>query len=169
MRNMRLTALLGVSALLGLSGAQCPLYQQYSNQLHEPFSPGKHNLSYARPIPACRTFYSQEVEDEIQRMKSVIADPDLFRLFENTWPSTLDTTIAWRGWSNATVKETQLGIVEEEPQELSFVITGKSQTRNMLPDVVQSWSSQGFTYVDQIQVTSTQCGCGTVQINFRRM
>lgn len=122
---MRLTVVVGFSAVIGLSGAQCPLYQQYSNQLHEPFSTGKHNLSYARPIPACRTFYSQEVEDEIQRMKSVIADPDLFRMFENTWPSTLDTTIAWRGWSNATTEETLLGDVVEEPRELTFVITGK--------------------------------------------
>ena len=124
---MRLTIFVGFSAVIGLSGAQCPLYQQYSNQLHEPFSTGKYNLSSARPIPACRTFYSQEVEDEIQRMKSVIADPDLFRMFENTWPSTLDTTIAWRGWSNTTTEETLLGDVAEEPQELTFVITGKCQ------------------------------------------
>ncbi|KAJ4992289.1 COG4 transporter [Stagonosporopsis vannaccii] len=103
---------------------RCPLYQHYSSQRHEPLSTGVHNLSYARPIPSCRTFISQEVEDEIERMRGVIADPDLFRLFENTWPSTLDTTIAWRGWSNTTVKETEAGPVEEEPQELSFVITG---------------------------------------------
>ncbi|KAJ4347783.1 hypothetical protein N0V95_005130 [Ascochyta clinopodiicola] len=121
---MRLQLSFTLLALLGLSGAQCPLYQQYSAQTHEPFSTGVHNLSYARPIPSCRTFISQELEDEITRMKTVIADPDLFRLFENTWPSTLDTTIAWRGWSNATVEETQLGTVEEDPQELTFVITG---------------------------------------------
>lgn len=121
---MRLTFFLAISALLGLSGAQCPLYQQYSYQKHEPFSTGVHNLSSARPIPPCRTFVSPEVESEIERMKTVIADPDLFRLFENTWPSTLDTTIAWRGWSNATTKETDLGTEEEKPQELSFVITG---------------------------------------------
>ena len=121
---MRLASFLGFLALLGLSGAQCPLYQKYSYQKHEPFSTGSHNLSYARPIPSCRTFVSQEVEDKIRHMKTVIKDPDLFRLFENTWPSTLDTTIAWRGWSNTTVEETELGNVEEEPQELSFVVTG---------------------------------------------
>lgn len=121
---MRLTSFFGVSALVGLSGAQCPLYQQYSYQKHEPFSTGIHNLSFARPISSCRTFVSQEVESEIERMRTVIADPDLFRLFENTWPSTLDTTIAWRGWSNATTKETELGKMEEGPQELTFVITG---------------------------------------------
>src|SRR5690242_7889796 len=121
---MRFATVLGFVALLRLSGAQCPLYQHYSSQRHEPFSTGVHNLSYARPIPSCRTFIAQEVEDEIERMRGVITDPDLFRLFENTWPSTLDTTIAWRGWSNTTVKETEMGPVEEEPQELSFVITG---------------------------------------------
>ncbi|KAJ4308076.1 hypothetical protein N0V94_009505 [Neodidymelliopsis sp. IMI 364377] len=121
---MRLSHLLGFTALISLSGAQCPLYQQYSYQKHEPYSVGIHNLSYARPIPSCRTFVSQEVEDTINRMKTVIADPDLFRLFENTWPSTLDTTVAWRGWSNTTLEETELGALEEEPQELSFVITG---------------------------------------------
>lgn len=119
---MRLASLLGVSALVRLSRAQCPLYQQYSNQVHEPFSTGIHNLSYARPVPSCRTYVSPEVESEIERMRTVITDPDLFRLFENTWPSTLDTTIAWRG--NATIKETEPGTGEEEPPELTFVITG---------------------------------------------
>lgn len=121
---MRLTTLLTASTLAGLGLTQCPLYQHYAAQKHEPFSTGIHNLSYARPIPACRTFVSPEVEAEIERMRTVIKDPDLFRLFENTWPSTLDTTIAWHGWSNATTKETENGTVEEEPQELTFVITG---------------------------------------------
>jgi hypothetical protein len=71
---MRLTTCLGVSALIGLSGAQCPLYQQYSYQKHEPFSTGIHNLSFARPIPPCRTFVSPEVESEIERMRTVITD-----------------------------------------------------------------------------------------------
>jgi meiotically up-regulated gene 157 (Mug157) protein len=128
---MRLPHVLSAAALASLSAAQCPLYQQYSSQKHEPFSPGVHNLSFARPIPACRTFVSPEVEAEIERLRSVVVDPDLFRLFENTWPSTLDTTIAWRGWTNATTPATEIGIStaedskeEEEAQELTFVITG---------------------------------------------
>src|SRR5436309_1386110 len=98
--------------LPSLTSAQCPLYQNYAEQRHEPFSAGQWNLSYARPIVPCRTFNSKEVEDTIDRLRGVIKDPDLFRvrmqtiisisvltfskIFENTWPSTLDTTIAWR-------------------------------------------------------------------------
>lgn len=112
---MHLSTLLTWTSLLPLSLSQCPLYTTYASQRHAPFSSGRHNLSYARPIPSCRTFASQDVEATLSRLQHVIADPDLFRLFENSWPSTLDTTIAWRGWSNAS-----LGPQEE----LTFVITG---------------------------------------------
>lgn len=46
-------------------------------------------------------------------MQSVIKDPDLYRLFENSWPNTLDTTIKWRGHAAANLNE-----------ELCFLITG---------------------------------------------
>jgi meiotically up-regulated gene 157 (Mug157) protein len=106
--------------------AQCPIYTGYSAQRHEPFSTGQHELAYMRPIRPCRTFYSQELEDTIERLRDVIVDPDLFRLFENSWPSTLDTTIAWRGWSNTTSSESedQVEDEEKEKEELTFVITG---------------------------------------------
>jgi meiotically up-regulated gene 157 (Mug157) protein len=107
--------------LVPLSLAQCPLYTGYSAQHHGPISTGRHALSYQRPISPCRTFFSQEVEDTIVRLKDVIADPDLFRLFENSWPSTLDTTIAWHGFANATSIE---GDDDGEKEELTFVITG---------------------------------------------
>jgi len=110
--------------LLPLSLAQCPIYTSYSAQLHEPFSNGMHQLSSMRPIRPCRTFYSQELEDTIERLKGVIVDPDLFRLFENTWPSTLDTTVSWRGWSNSTTELEGGSRVKGEEEELTFVITG---------------------------------------------
>ncbi|KAH7081368.1 Six-hairpin glycosidase-like protein [Paraphoma chrysanthemicola] len=97
---------------------------QYSAQRHEPFSTGKYELSSMRPIPPCRTFYSHEVEETIERLKDVIVDPDLFRLFQNTWPSTLDTTIAWRGWSNASAILQDGPVRPTQEEELTFVITG---------------------------------------------
>ncbi len=70
-----------VSLLLpSLSSAQCPLYQNYAAQYHEPFTQGTWNLSYARPIIPCRTFRSEEVESTIERLRGVVKDPDLFRV-----------------------------------------------------------------------------------------
>lgn len=122
---MRLPNLLLLcSTFVPLSLAQCPVYTQYSAQQHQPLSVGKHKLSSARPIRPCRTFHSQELEDEIERMRGVIADPDLFRLFQNTWPSTLDTTISWRGLSNTTTEHHDGRITKDDAEELTFVITG---------------------------------------------
>ncbi|CAN9463334.1 unnamed protein product [Alternaria alternata] len=48
------------------------------------------------------------------------------RIFENSWPSTLDTTIEWRGWSNTTsnLDELEGPLMSMKPEELTFVITG---------------------------------------------
>ncbi|KAB2104301.1 hypothetical protein AG0111_0g7561 [Alternaria gaisen] len=48
------------------------------------------------------------------------------RIFENSWPSTLDTTIEWRGWSNTTsnLDELEGPPISMKPEELTFVITG---------------------------------------------
>ena len=91
----------------------CPDYSSYSQQRHEPFSEGGHQLSYQRPAPGCRTFNSSAVEDVISRMRGVIKDPDLFRLFENTFPNTLDTTVAWNGVA-----------ANNSEEELTFLVTG---------------------------------------------
>lgn len=108
-----------------LVAAQCPIYQNYASVRHEPLSGGRWNLSYARPVPECRTFTSPELEETLARLKKVITDPDLYRLFENTWPSTLDTTIAWRGYANGTSDSQEPGHPKpKEKEELSFIITG---------------------------------------------
>jgi hypothetical protein len=65
----------------------------------EPLSEGKRQFPYSRPDPECRTFQLPSMEKLIERMKAVIKDPDLFRLFENSFPNTLDTTIKWRGYA----------------------------------------------------------------------
>lgn len=109
-------------SLAPVSFAQCPIYSRYASEQHEPLSKGGLNLSYARPIEPCRTFVSQEVEDTIERLRHVIADPDIFRVFENSWPSTLDTTIAWQGYATGTGDEN--GTITGEKEELTFIITG---------------------------------------------
>ncbi|KAI9757222.1 MAG: hypothetical protein M4579_003522 [Chaenotheca gracillima] len=92
--------------------AQCPDYLDYSEQYHAPFSSGRYNLSYQRPSPECRTFVSQPIEDTIKRLNSTIRDPDLARLFENSYPNTVDTAIKWKGTAAGS------------DEELTFVITG---------------------------------------------
>lgn len=112
LRNSTLlfTALL---LLLVLVHAQCPDYADYSRQYHAPFSTGRYNLSYQRPSPACRTFVIPAVDDTVTRLQSTIKDPDLYRLFQNSFPNTLDTAIKWKGYA-----------ANDSTEELTFVITG---------------------------------------------
>lgn len=46
-------------------------------------------------------------------MSTIISDPDLYRLFENTYPNTLDTAIKWHG-----------SAANNSAEELTFIITG---------------------------------------------
>ncbi|KAF5321078.1 hypothetical protein D9619_000858 [Psilocybe cf. subviscida] len=88
--------------------AQCPDYTSYSQSPHAPLSGGPLALPYMRPAPACRTFNSTAVEKVITDMKGLLKDPDLARLFENTFPNTLDTTVKYFN----------------KDQNLAFIITG---------------------------------------------
>lgn len=90
---------------LTLVQAQCPDYAAYSTQKNQPLSSGKYQLGYQRPDPSCRTFSLPEVEQTIEDLKDIIKDPDLFRLFENTFPNTLDTTISWKGFADGSTGE----------------------------------------------------------------
>ncbi|TDL29864.1 hypothetical protein BD410DRAFT_780368 [Rickenella mellea] len=58
-------------------------------------SSGPLHLPYMRPAPHCRTFNSTAVNKVISDLTSRMKDADLARLFENTFPNTLDTTISW--------------------------------------------------------------------------
>lgn len=134
--------LLGCGVLLaGLRGvlSQCPDYADYSTQVHNPVSSGKYQLSYQRPNATCRTFSLSEVESTISDMKTTIEDPDLFRLFENTFPNTLDTTISWHGFASNNSEE-----------ELTFITTG---------DIVAMWlrdsANQLRSYKPLLQANSS--------------
>ncbi|KAI1800300.1 glycoside hydrolase family 125 protein [Daldinia bambusicola] len=117
---MRLLPLLfALSGGLSSVSAQCPDYSKYSMAKHEPFSTGKYHLSYQRPVAACRTANISDVEKTIQDMKAVVKDPDLYRLFENSFPNTLDTTVKWKGYA-----------ADDSTEELTFFTTG---------DIVAMW------------------------------
>ncbi|KAJ7436822.1 Six-hairpin glycosidase-like protein [Mycena latifolia] len=88
--------------------AECPDYATYSTTPQGNPSSGPLALPYMRPSPECRTFNSTAVEKVIADMKARLKDPDLARLFENTFPNTLDTTVKY---FNAT-------------ENLAFIITG---------------------------------------------
>jgi hypothetical protein len=94
-----------IACAISPASAACPDYTTYSTESHPPLSAGEYKLAYQRPDSACRTFSLPEVEDTIQQMSSVIKDPDLYRLFENTYPNTLDTTISWKGFASGTDEE----------------------------------------------------------------
>jgi uncharacterized protein len=112
--RMKVSALIKfitLGSLLGASNvqAECPDYTSYSQQPQGNPSAGPLKLPYMRPSPECRTFNSTAVEVRslaccvfrswanlctglqkvITDMKSRIRDPDLARLFENTFPNTL--------------------------------------------------------------------------------
>ncbi|KAJ7846793.1 Six-hairpin glycosidase-like protein [Mycena leptocephala] len=106
--KLTLSAVFAAVALGGRVLAQCPDYTGYSQKAQGNPSSGPLALPYMRPSPACRTFNSTAVEKVITDMKARLKDPDIARLFENTFPNTLDTTVKY---FNAT-------------QNLAFIITG---------------------------------------------
>ncbi|TLS24247.1 hypothetical protein PpBr36_08447 [Pyricularia pennisetigena] len=76
----------------------CPDYTSWAvDRGHRPLSKGRNMLPMQRPEPDCRTFVIDEVEETIAEMRRAVADPDLFRLFENCFPNTLDTAVKWQG------------------------------------------------------------------------
>ncbi|KAI6512922.1 hypothetical protein ACKVV1_007906 [Pyricularia oryzae] len=92
----------------------CPEYTSWAvDRSHKPLSKGRNMLPMQRPEPDCRMFVVEEVEETINEMRRAIADPDLFRLFENCFPNTLDTAVKWHGLAAQTKDE-----------ELTFIVTG---------------------------------------------
>ncbi|KAJ2893411.1 hypothetical protein MKZ38_008691 [Zalerion maritima] len=134
------------SALMGIAGAigfdqvplpgqledACPDYTVYAANPHPPFSSGPMSLPFQRPDPRCRTFHSDVIEEVIKEVTSRMKNPDLARLFENTFPSTTDTTVKFHTNGSVLIGDTQRSPVQsgawEGPQ--SFVITG---------DIIAEW------------------------------
>lgn len=83
----------------------CPEYGRWAAHPHEPRSAGKYRLPYQRPAPECRKIVIPEVEEVIREMNKTIKDPDLFRMFENCFPNTLDTSVTWTGVSKTNMQE----------------------------------------------------------------
>lgn len=116
----------------------CPDYAKYSKHLHSPNSEGPLSLPFQRPHPKCRTFHSDAVEKVIEDVTSRMADPDLARLFENTFPSTTDTTVKFHtdGSTKYKKKDTGRSVLEEGAWEgpQTFVVTG---------DITAEWLRDG--------------------------
>nr|GAT45504.1 predicted protein [Mycena chlorophos] len=78
-----------------LGATACMSFAQYSKRPQGNSSTGPLALPYMRPDVGCRTFNSSAVETLIDHLVGRMKDPDLARLFQNTYPNTLDTTIKW--------------------------------------------------------------------------
>lgn len=128
---------------------QCPAYAEWAKRQDEKeLSEGRYQLPFQRPSEECRTFHSQEVEDAIERLRPKIQDPDLFRLFENAFPNTLDTAVKWKGFA---WKDEQKADFTDE--DLAFVITG------------DMYATPPFFFRSEADSFSEmQCGCAILRI-----
>lgn len=80
-----------------------------------------------RPALESRKFTSPAVEEAIRDVKGRIADPELAWLFENCYPNTLDTTVAFQ----------ENGGEGAEPD--TFVITGDIDAMWLRDSAAQVW------------------------------
>lgn len=107
---------------------ECDSFETYLRKKPDPKSEGFRKFPLVRPPPECRTFTVPAVEQYIQKMEKNIKDPDLYRLFQNSFPNTLDTMIKWHGYARKTpepgAKPVEGEAQEETDEELSYIITG---------------------------------------------
>ncbi|KAI0036072.1 Six-hairpin glycosidase-like protein [Vararia minispora EC-137] len=103
---------------VSIAAQGCPDFAAYASSPQGNVSAGSLALPYMRPSPECRTFNSTAVEKVINDVTSRMKDPDLARLFENTFPNTLDTTIKYF----------------DPAQNLAFIITGVRDASQWLRD-----------------------------------
>jgi hypothetical protein len=126
---------------------KCVKYEQLQNSKQQPWSKGWRQFPYSRPPPECRTFNLPSMERLIDKMKAVIKDSDLSRLFENSYPNTLDTMIKWRGYASKIDPAT--GNATSTDEELTYVITG---------DIDAMWlrdsASQIYSYLPLLEAST---------------
>ncbi|SCU86010.1 LAME_0D04082g1_1 [Lachancea meyersii CBS 8951] len=108
---------------------QCPSYMEYASIPHfrdvdeaTPLS-----LPFQRPPENCRTFKSPMIESFVVEFIKKLKDRDLAKLFENTFPNTLDTTILWHVSASENQKleyhkQKSLSYRNEFPE--TFIVTG---------------------------------------------
>lgn len=69
----------------------------------------------------------------------MIKDPDLFRLFENSFPNTLDTTIKWRGYAKGKTNKSSLFLSLECFGRLEY-FGGESATKKREAPIIYATS-----------------------------
>lgn len=87
-----------------------------------------------RPPLAKRTFNSEAIEKVLVEMKSSISDPQLYWIFENCFPNTLDTTIDFE-------------TIDNKPD--TFVITGDIDAMWLRDSTAQVWPYLPFIKGDE--------------------
>ncbi|KAG8164830.1 hypothetical protein KVR01_005105 [Diaporthe batatas] len=125
---------------------ECPVsFESYMSSQPGPKSTGRRKFPLVRPPPECRTFVVPELDEYITKMESKIKDPDLYRLFQNSFPNTLDTMVKWHGYAQDNGTETT--------EELSYIITG---------DIDAMWlrdsASQLYSYLHFLSPESSSVG-----------
>ena len=120
------------------STVECLNYETRQRQKTEPLSEGKRKFPFLRPPPDCRTFPLPALEDMLDEVKKAVRDPDLFRLFENTYPATLDSWVKWRGY--ATKKDKTTGEETKTDEELAYVVSGDVNAMGLRDSANQMYS-----------------------------
>ncbi|SCU86787.1 LAFA_0E03048g1_1 [Lachancea sp. 'fantastica'] len=84
---------------------KCSSYVDYASVAHirDTDEATPLNLPFQRPPENCRTFRSSVVDLFLEKFTKLLKDRDLAKLFENTFPNTLDTTVLW----HVTARENQ--------------------------------------------------------------
>lgn len=120
-----------------LPKVDCPNFEQYMRSRPGPQSTGHRKFPLVRPPPECRTYPVPAVEEYITKMQDKIKDPDLYRLFENSFPNTLDTMVKWHGYAQDTEGN-------DTAEELSYVITGDIDAMWLRDSASQLYSYRSF-------------------------